>query len=425
MSPFSPRMFPLLVFALATVAHAQASPPTPPAKAPAPAPKQEAPAKPPAPPRLLAAPPASPPSTRPVVPSVPGTRTSQGSTQAPPPRVPFEEALAKLKREGKGATAQRLQAATNAAKAEVKQKGKGHVVVGRVVLVGGPGKLEQLIAPARLLEDGWFVAQVEGPKARIPLRLHGYEAGGVSLDEPSPKDVIHVGEVPLRPLPPERLGTVKGRVTLADPKASLQAYAFIVPSEVTAATTSAGEAPPAARLELKPQKDGSFQLGGLTPRPARYELWFKAPGHEPQSRSVIASPGATQDLGEIRLGKPSRLRVRYMLSSTPPPFQNAKVQEAQLEEGQSFKADPAMKGATFVFHQRPVGDRLQFSTQPARLAQVGKGTLESASAKAPDGLKFAVPFEVGFEPGTLYLLDHRAAGQWVLFQIEPTASAAK
>jgi hypothetical protein len=176
---------------------------------------------------------------------------------------------------------------------------------------------------------------------------------------------------------------------------------------------------------VKLEKDGSFQLGGLTPEPARYEFWFKAPGLVTQNRIILVGPGQTENLGEVRLEKPNRMRVRYMVSPTPPPFQNAKVQEATVDGGQSFKADPALSGPTFTYLQTPHGGRLRFPVQPARLVPLGKGKLEDYSSVNPTQLKFAALFEVGFEPGQLYLLDHRGANQWVLFQLEPDTGKAK
>jgi hypothetical protein len=43
----------------------------------------------------------------------------------------------------------------------------------------------------------------------------------------------------------------------------------------------------------------------------------------------------------------------------------------------------------------------------------------------PSALKFVSLFEVGFEPGQQYLLEHGGAGQWVLFQLEPDTGAPK
>ncbi|WP_225413117.1 hypothetical protein [Stigmatella hybrida] len=365
-----------------------------------------------APPRLLAAPRES----RLPLPKTPGKDT---------PPVPFEDVLTKLRKSGKVATAQRLLNAANAAKAEQQKRGKGQVVAGRAVITRGPGKLEQLLVPGTLVEDGWFVALMEDPKQLVPLRLHGYEPVGVSPLEFPQKDVIHLGDIALNPLPPEKTGTVKGRVLASEPKTPLQAYAFIVPGNVAASSGKGEPARPGAKVEVKLQPDGSFQLGGLTPRPARYELWFKAAGHEPQSQTLNLAAGTTQDLGEIRLSKPSKLRVRYVLSNTPPPFQNAQVREAQISENQSFKADPAMKGDTFFLQPRPGGDRLKFATQPTRLASLGQGKLEDYASVDPASVKFAVPYEVPFEPGRVYLVDHRAAERWVLFQVEGSAPAKK
>ncbi|MDC0711977.1 hypothetical protein POL68_26150 [Stigmatella sp. ncwal1] len=398
MSLLPPRVALLLALSLAPAVLAAA--PAPPA-----------PSNPMAPPRLLAAPREN---------RLPLPKSEKTATP-----VPFDEALTQLRKAGKVATAQRLLNAANAAKAEKQKRGKGQVVAGRAVIAGGAGKLDQLLAPGTSLEDGWFVTLLEDSKQLLQLRLHGYEAVGISPLEFPQKDVIHVGAISLHPLPPEKAGAVKGRVVATDPKVPLQVYAFIIPGEVTTALSKGEPARPGARVEVKLQKDGSFLLGGLTPRPARYELWFKAPGHEPQSQALTVAAGTTQDVGEIRLAKPSRLRVRYVLSSTPPPFQNAQVRESQLSEGQSFKADPAMKGDTFFLQPRPGGSRLKFATQPTRLASLGQGKLEDYVTVDPANVTFAVPYEFPFEPGRVYLVDHSAAEKWVLFQVEAGSPAAK
>jgi hypothetical protein len=346
---------------------------------------------------------------------------------SPPPKPPapqasIEEALAKLRRAGKGATADRLLTAIDAAKAERKKKGIGHVLVGHITLKGGPGRLNQMNSQITLVEDGWFVTLAEDLRRPIPLRLHGYEAVDIPLQGLPAAEVLYIGDVALSPLPPEKLGAVRGRVVAADPKARTQVYAFITWGDVNTPGGGGNGDKPAVRLPVRQEKDGSFQLGGLTPRPARYEFWFKAPGHVAQSRTILATAGTTQNLGEIRLEKPDRLRVRYMLSTTPPPFRDAKAREAVVEGGQLFKADPAMQGSTFSLQQRPEGERLRFIHQPVRLAQLGKGKLEDYSTVNPAHVKFVTPFEVSFEPGQIYLLDHRAAGHWVLFQLEPAGT---
>jgi hypothetical protein len=340
------------------------------------------------------------------------------------PQTPLAEAVAKLRKSGKTATANRLLAAVDSAKAEQQKLGRGRIVVGHLALKGGAGRLDQLTSQVSIVADGWFVTLAEDLLRPIPLRLHGYEAVDIPLKGPPDSEVLVVGDITLSPVPPERLGAVRGRVVAADPKARIQAYAFITPGVTNTVGAEVNGDRPATRLNVKLAKDGSFQLEGLSPFPARYELWFKAPGHAPESRLFTPQAGGTQDLGEIRLEKPRQLRVRYMVSSTPPPFQNAKVLEAVVQLGQSFKADPAMKDVTFSYERRPQGERLRFPRQPARIGAVGKGKVENFSSVGPEAVKLAAIFEVGFEPGQVYLLDHRAVNQWVLFMLEPVASEA-
>ncbi|MDY7226480.1 hypothetical protein [Hyalangium rubrum] len=344
---------------------------------------------------------------------------------APPKPSAVDESLAKLRKAGKGPLADQLLAAIQSARKQREAHGLGHVLVGRVKLGGGPGKLEQLNSQVSLVGEGWFVTLVENLRNPVPLRLHGYDAVDISTQGLPAEELLSVGEVTLRPLPPEKLGAVRGRVVATDPKAPIQAYAYITAGDLNTPSGTINEDRPAVRLDIKQDKDGVFQLSGLTPRPARYELWFKAPDHVAQSRVVLAAAGTTQNLGEVRLEKPRQLRVRYVLSTTPPPFVDQPVQEAVVDGGQPFKADPQMQGATFVLQQRPGIQRLRFQTQPARLGQLGKGKLEEFRFVDPNTVQFVSPFEVGFDPSRVYLLDHRAVGQWVLFQVEPVTGEAK
>jgi hypothetical protein len=352
-----------------------------------------------------------------------GTAVLAGEPSAP--QTPLEEAVAKLRKSGKASTATRLLAAVESAKAEQQKAGRGRIVVGHIILKGGAARLDQLTSQVSVMDDGWFVTVVEDLLRPIPLRLHGYEAVDIPLKGLRDAEVFVVGDVTLSPVPPEKLGAVRGRVVAVDPKARIQGYAFITPGEMNAVGTKVVGDRPATRINVKLAKDGSFQLEGLSPYPARYELWFKAPGLTPQSRSFVPKAGLTDDLGELRLEKPHRLRVRYLLSTTPPPFQDAKVRESVVQLGQPFKADPAMKDATFSYEQSPRGDRLRFPRQPARIVELGKGKLEDFSTVKPEGLKLASIFEVGFEPGQVYLLDHHAVGQWVLFTLEPDTRETK
>jgi hypothetical protein len=342
-----------------------------------------------------------------------------------PASTSMDDVVAKLRKAGKGTTASRLLTAVDAAKAERKKQGRGHILVGHITLKGGPGRLEQLNSQVTLVDEGWFVTLAEDLRRPIPLRLHGYQAVDIPLNGLSDREVITLGDVSLSPLPAEQLGAARGRVQTPDPKTRVQAYAFISPGDVNTPGGPVNGDKPAARLEVKLEKDGSFKLGGLTPKPARYELWFKAPGLVAQSRLISPEPGQTGNVGEIHLAKPNRLRVRYIMSPTPPPFQNAKVRESALEGGQSFKADPGMQGATFSYQQLPNRDRLRFTLQPARLAQLGKGKLEDFASVDPAHQKFVALFEASFEPGQTYLLDLRGANQWVLFQVEPDTGDKK
>ncbi|WP_224240478.1 hypothetical protein [Hyalangium gracile] len=347
------------------------------------------------------------------------------AAEAPAPAKPaptpsaIDDVVAKLRKAGKNTTATRLVAAVEAAKAERQKEGRGHVLIGHLNLKGGTGRLTQLNSQVTLVEDGWFVTVAEDLRRPIPVRLHGYEAVDIALSNQPNKELLHLGEVSLSPVPADKLGTVKGRVSSMDPKARVQVTAFISQGDVNTLGSKVKADNPAARLEVKVEKDGSFQLAGLSPSPARYELWFKAPGLVTQSRIILADPGQTENLGEVRLEKPNRLRVRYMVSPTPPPFQNSQVQEAVVEGGQAFKATPTLQGPTFSYQQHPKGGRLRFPVQPARLTQLGKGRLEDYSSVDPTKVKFVSLFEVGFELGQLYLLDHRGANQWVLFVLEP------
>ena len=354
-------------------------------------------------------------------PATPATKPAAPAAKPAAPRMTLEEAVAKLRKSGKATTATRLLAAVDSAKAEQQKLGRGRVVVGHVTLNGGPGRLDQLTSQVSFVAGGWFVTLAESVLRPISLRLHGYEAVDIPLQGLGDAEVLAVGDISLSPLPLARLGAVRGRVVAADPKARIQAYGFIAPGvQNTIGTTVNGDRP-ATRLNVKLEKDGSFLLEGLSPHPARYELWFKAPGLTPESRIFTPQAEVTHNLGEIRLEKPRRLRVRYMVSSTPPPFQDAKVQEATVQLGQSFKTDPAMKDVTFLYEQRPKGERLRFPKQPVRIATLGKGKLEDFSTVKLEGLKLASIFEVGFETGQVYLLDHRAVSQWVLFTLEPEA----
>jgi hypothetical protein len=355
-------------------------------------------------------------------PAAPATKPAAPATKPAAPQTTLEDVVAKLRKSGKASTATRLLAAVDSAKAERQKLDRGRVVVGRVTLEGGPGRLDQLTSQVSFVADGWFVTLADSVLRPISLRLHGYEAVDIPLQGLGDAEVLVVGELSLSPLPLAKLAAVRGRVVAADPKARIQAYGFIGPGvQNTIGTTVSGDRP-ATRLNVKLEKDGSFLLEGLSPHPARYEFWFKAPGLTSESRSFTPQAEVTHDLGEIRLEKLRRLRVRYMLSSAPPPFQDAKVQEATVQLGQSFKADPSMKDVTFLYEQRQKGERLRFPKQPVRIASLGKGKLEDFRAVKPEGLKLASIFEVGFEPGQVYLLDHRGVSQWILFTLEPAAS---
>ena len=124
----------------------------------------------------------------------------------------IDDVAARLRKAGKSTAASHLLTAVDAAKAERKRQGRGYVLVGHILLKGGPGRLEQLNSQVSLVDEGWFVTLAEDLQRPIPLRLHGYEAVDIPLKGSPDQELLVLGDVSLSPVPAEKLGAAHGRV---------------------------------------------------------------------------------------------------------------------------------------------------------------------------------------------------------------------
>jgi thiol-disulfide isomerase/thioredoxin len=187
------------------------------------------------------------------------------------------------------------------ARQTVRSYGRGRVVIGRLVVEGGRTDPEMVLAQMPILAGGYFAGEVGDLVRPIAFRAHGYQNLDVPL-EGKRGDVVDVGTVTLKPLPRDQEASLRGTVTLDNPRESGSTTVHLNIAVGPVNTPHNGYSPrrrwPEA-IEVPVSKWGEFVAKGLSP--ARYNLSVTEKGHIASRTSVDLASGQELAAGTIRL----------------------------------------------------------------------------------------------------------------------------
>ena len=162
----------------------------------------------------------------------------------------------------------------------VSRRGKGHVVVGRVVVNGPDNKDPRTVmARAPIQEGGYFVCDIDYMTEGLPFRLHGYTPVNYRLD------LLHlthhvswIGRITLEKLPESKLCTLHGTISGDDGFDPRTATITMDMRDMWNKPTNAAyaEVPFWEHLTVHANKNGEFVLPGCSP--CEYTVYASAPG---------------------------------------------------------------------------------------------------------------------------------------------------
>jgi thiol-disulfide isomerase/thioredoxin len=212
----------------------------------------------------------------------------------------LEKRLSSMIAENKSVVAAQIMLRCVQSKLTINTLSKGSVVIGRVTTEDGKLDPEWVLAQMPILDGGYFAGEVGSMKKPLRFRAAGYEdlevpLGGMAVA------VYDVGTVTLKPTPPEKMASVKGKVALdlADRGPATVTISLMVPP----ANTPHGGYSPRRRwpepTTVKLEKDGSFRATGLTP--SEYYLQVHAKVHANVMKRVKLEPGKERDEGTLKL----------------------------------------------------------------------------------------------------------------------------
>ncbi len=293
---------------------------------------------------------------------------------------------------------------------------RGYIIIGKVEL-DGPGDPRDVKAQMEILEDGYFASHVKDLDRPIGFRLHGYEPLDVSMPSKF-DDIIDLGTIVLKKLPPEDFASLKGRLKLQRGKKYEDATVKLTIRVDPINTVNGGFAPRSRRSEAitaEISDDGTISATGFSP--AKYYCSISAPGHDDQSEVISFSSGKEHNLGTIRLEASHQIYLSYIVADSPE-FDIARKEEVTLWSGDRWKATPDIYGWDLKFEQ--VEGEVQFDSSyfPCFIKDLGKGNLEDFIKKATKKQPEKDPRGETVKSGHVYLLDHQMWKHWVLFRVE-------
>lgn len=212
----------------------------------------------------------------------------------------LEKRLSAMIAEKKSVAAAQIMLRCVQSKLTINTLAKGSVVIGRVVVEDGKLDPEWVLAQMPILDGGYFAGEVGNMKKPLWFRAAGYEdakapLGGMAVA------VYDVGTVTMKPVAPEKMATVKGKVALdlADRGPATITLSLMVPP----ANTPHGGYSPRRRwpepTKVKLASDGSFRVSGLNP--SEYYLQVEAKDHAKVAKRVKLEPSKEKDEGMLKL----------------------------------------------------------------------------------------------------------------------------
>jgi beta-lactamase regulating signal transducer with metallopeptidase domain len=306
---------------------------------------------------------------------------------------------------------------------EIRKRRAGHVIVGRVQ-VEGDAPPTDVNAQMEILGGGYFAGPTRDLERPVGFRLHGYAPYDLKLSGKSGK-VVDVGTIHMKRLGDAELSPIAGRVEL-EGGGDLQAVSLRLSIQEGPVNTPSNGTEPRPNwpdpIEVPLDAAGRFYKTGFSP--ASYYLTVTAPGCVKQGRKVEFHDGEITDLGTIRLERPRRIEIEYILAKDLP-FHLDEAKSLVLEGGSHWQTTPHQYRWDLEFKQKNGQLSFAWSYGPIYLADLGPGTLGDY-LKIGGGAAQNPPNQVALVNDHVYLLrrpdwEHRGE-DLVLFKLHTNAA---
>jgi hypothetical protein len=309
-----------------------------------------------------------------------------------------------------------LEAAITRAKDVVKQYQGGHVVVGRVVL-DGPGDPRDVIAQMEILAGGYFVGATKDLVRPIGFRMHQYAPHDVDLKGFS-GEVVDIGTIRMTKLPSTAFASLKGHIEFEGGGGTETASVKFSVNNGPVNTPNNGTSPRRhwpAPIQADVSVNGAVSALGFSPM--EYYCMVTAPGFVAQSFPVNFKLGQVYDLGTIRLERPSRIALSYVVADEPP-FDLSQKKQAVLSGGDRWKVTPDIYGWDLEFKQ-DIGSLLfDYSYGPCSLQDLGEGELADLVKVANAANPQESPHKQKVQSGHVYVVNQGHWKRWIVFRVD-------
>ncbi|MFM7594527.1 MAG: hypothetical protein ACKO85_22255, partial [Isosphaeraceae bacterium] len=180
----------------------------------------------------------------------------------------------------------------------VKRSGKGSVVFGSVKVADGKLDADLILAQMMIQPDGWFSTEIADTARPLSFRAAGYRMLDAKI--PSGQNVTDLGSLVMQPVSDAETATLKGKIEFQGAAAGSDFKAMVSYSVPPPNTVSGGYSPRRRWPEPQPfsvQKDGSFEIKGLTP--GSYAVILNSSKHENYYKAYPLKAAETTDTDTI------------------------------------------------------------------------------------------------------------------------------
>jgi hypothetical protein len=334
-----------------------------------------------------------------------------------PPKSALDETIDQLKSQGKTEEATFLTKQQERANAYGKspEPKKWGVIFGRLVAAGSD-KLQLCDAQMAIHPSGWFAGDVGDIEKPVEFRMWGYHPvlikhGGLG------GATVNVGDIVLKPFLFDELATVRAELLFegkVDPAAVSVSVMLQHPPVNSRSGGTDGNIPWPEKEAIAIGPDFRIQRTGLNPMP--HYFFIKAPGHLPFRREFNLEPGATADLGVLRIAASPAFEVEFAIADGLD-FTKAERRQQTVHAGDPFKTNPAGKewveAGTLEFQEKKRAYTFRCRLASLIVTDLGEGTLDDHLKPVHRERERGQPVEPpALVDGHVYLITHSMQKMW-------------